>query len=258
MATASIWAADPWRSSPRRATHPDAVCLLDRDHGLLFTGDTYYPAPIWLFRPETDLNAYDASIRRLAALAPQVTVVLGAHNIPVSPPSVLLRLVSAFEAVRAGKALPAPAASGKVLYQVEDFSFLMAAPPSKFEESPGRGAGRVRHDRERRGLLRFDAASISPGRQQAAFMAMEIIPAALDGHARRPSAGGRCVRNRRSGPSRRRWASRYPGAHRVRINLHRRCPGQDPARRPQSTRRPPSQLKTGNPDCLPSRFSAPS
>ncbi len=50
---------------------PDAISLIDRANGLLFTGDTYYPAPIWLFRPETDLNAYAASIRRLAALAPQ-------------------------------------------------------------------------------------------------------------------------------------------------------------------------------------------
>jgi len=110
---------------------PDAVCLLDRDHGLLFTGDTYYPAPIWLFRPETDFEAYGVSIRRLAALAPQVRVVLGAHNVPVAPPSVLPRLVFAFEAVRAGKVPPAPASSGKVLYKVDDFSFLMQAPPSK-------------------------------------------------------------------------------------------------------------------------------
>src|SRR3954469_4520618 len=51
---------------------PDAISLFDRGDGLLFTGDTYYPAPIWLFRPETDLNAYTLSIRRLAALAPQV------------------------------------------------------------------------------------------------------------------------------------------------------------------------------------------
>ena len=68
---------------------PDAISLIDRANGLLFTGDTYYPAPIWLFRPETDLDAYAASIRRLAALAPQIKLVLGAHNIPVAPPSVL-------------------------------------------------------------------------------------------------------------------------------------------------------------------------
>jgi len=74
---------------------PDAISLIDRANGLLFTGDTYYPAPIWLFRPETDLDAYAASIRRLAALAPQVKVVIGAHNIPVASPAVLPRLVAA-------------------------------------------------------------------------------------------------------------------------------------------------------------------
>ncbi|HYK50546.1 MAG TPA: MBL fold metallo-hydrolase, partial [Terriglobales bacterium] len=85
---------------------PDAISLLDRANGLLFTGDTYYPATIWLYRPETDFDAYDASIRRLAALAPQIKTVLGQHNIPVAPPAVLARLVPAFEAVRAGKIQP--------------------------------------------------------------------------------------------------------------------------------------------------------
>lgn len=106
---------------------PDAISLIDRANGLLFTGDTYYPAPIWLFRPETDLEAYAASIRRLAALAPQIKLVLGAHNIPVAPPSVLSRLVTAFDAVRAGKVRPVQASPGKVLYRVDDISFLMRA-----------------------------------------------------------------------------------------------------------------------------------
>lgn len=107
---------------------PDAITLIDRANGLLFTGDTYYPAPIWLFRPETDLDAYAASIRGLAALAPQIKVVLGAHNIPVAPPTVLQRLVVAFDQVRAGKIKPTPADPGKVLYKVDDISFLMRAP----------------------------------------------------------------------------------------------------------------------------------
>jgi len=107
---------------------PDAISLLDRANGLLFTGDTYYPAPIWLYRPETDLDAYAASIRRLAALAPQVKLVLGAHNVPVASPSVLPRLVPAFDAVRAGRVKPVPDSPGKVLYNVDGFSFLMRAP----------------------------------------------------------------------------------------------------------------------------------
>jgi glyoxylase-like metal-dependent hydrolase (beta-lactamase superfamily II) len=107
---------------------PDAISLFDRTNGLLFTGDTYYPAPIWLFRPETDLDTYAASIRRLSALAPEVRVVMGAHNIPVASPTVLPRLVAAFDAVRAGKIQPSPDSPGKVVYKVDDISFLMRAP----------------------------------------------------------------------------------------------------------------------------------
>ncbi|HET8921559.1 MAG TPA: MBL fold metallo-hydrolase [Candidatus Acidoferrum sp.] len=104
---------------------PDAISLLDRENGLLFTGDTYYPAPIWLFRPETDLNAYVASVKRLAALTPQVKLVLGAHNIPVASPEVLPKLVTAIEAVRGGRVSPKKAESGKSLYVMEGVTFLL-------------------------------------------------------------------------------------------------------------------------------------
>ena len=110
---------------------PDAISLIDPANGLLFTGDTYYPAPIWLFSPETDLDAYAASIRRLAGLAPRVKLVLGAHNIPVAQPSVLSRLVTAFDAVRGGEVTPTPDSPGKVLYKVDDISFLMRAPNAR-------------------------------------------------------------------------------------------------------------------------------
>ena len=107
---------------------PDAICLLDSANGLLFTGDTYYPAPIWLFRPETDLKAYDASIKRIAALAPRLKVILGAHNIPVAQPAVLQRLVAAFEQARAGKGETKPQGNGKILRTVDGFQFLLRAP----------------------------------------------------------------------------------------------------------------------------------
>ena len=108
---------------------PDAICLFDRANGLLFTGDTYYPATIWLYRPETDFDAYANSISRLAALAPQVKTVIGSHNIPVAPPSVLPQLVSAFADLRAGKATCKPDSPGKKRCQVRDFTFLLAAAP---------------------------------------------------------------------------------------------------------------------------------
>jgi len=107
---------------------PDAMCLLDRQHGLLFTGDTYYPAPIWLFRPETSLDAYAASVERLAALAPRLTMVLGAHNVPTAPPQILPRLARAFDDVRSGRARPTREA-GKDTYRVGELSFVLRAAP---------------------------------------------------------------------------------------------------------------------------------
>jgi glyoxylase-like metal-dependent hydrolase (beta-lactamase superfamily II) len=104
---------------------PDAISLLDRAHGLLFSGDTYYPAPIWLFRPETNLHDYVASGKRLAALAPQLNLVLGAHNVPFAQPSVLANLVTAIETVRAGKVRGESQDDGKALYRSNGFSFLM-------------------------------------------------------------------------------------------------------------------------------------
>jgi len=106
---------------------PDVISLIDRANGLLFTGDTYYPAPIWLYRPETDFKAYAASISRLNALAPDIKLVLGEHNVPIDSPEVLPRLVLAFAAVRKGNAPATPDSPGRVLYKVNDISFLMRA-----------------------------------------------------------------------------------------------------------------------------------
>jgi hypothetical protein len=64
-------------------------------------------------------------VKKLAALAPNLKLVLGAHNVPVAEPSVLPKLVEAVEAVRAGKGDTKPAGDGKVLRTYEGFSFLM-------------------------------------------------------------------------------------------------------------------------------------
>ncbi|GAC1624790.1 MAG: hypothetical protein PVS2B2_15190 [Candidatus Acidiferrum sp.] len=104
---------------------PDAISLLDRANGLLFTGDTYYPADIWLYRPETDLDAYVPSVARLAALAPQLKLVLGAHNIPIAKPAILAKLLAAIRSVRAGEIPGKPLGDGKSRYRVGEISFLL-------------------------------------------------------------------------------------------------------------------------------------
>jgi len=107
---------------------PDAICLLDRKNGLLFTGDNFYAGPIWLYRPETDLDAYIRSVARIAALATGLHLLLPSHNVPVDDPSQLPKLVAAIKKVRAGKVQPIPVGDGKVHYSIDGFIFLMAAP----------------------------------------------------------------------------------------------------------------------------------
>jgi glyoxylase-like metal-dependent hydrolase (beta-lactamase superfamily II) len=104
---------------------PDSIALFDRENGLLFTGDTYYPGPIWLFRPETDLDAYVASAQKLAALEPQVKLVLGAHNVPVADPSILGKLSTAIEEVRAGKVAGKQLEGDKTSYTIDGITFLL-------------------------------------------------------------------------------------------------------------------------------------
>src|SRR5216684_264935 len=103
---------------------PDAIALLDEKNGLLFTGDSFYLGPIYLYRPETDLDAYVASMKKLAALAPRLQLLLPAHNTPVADPNYLPKVVTAIQQVQHGEVKPV-AKDGKHEYLFEGFSFLM-------------------------------------------------------------------------------------------------------------------------------------
>ena len=103
---------------------PDSIVLLDERNGLLFTGDTFYLGPIYLYRPETDLDSYAASITKLAALSSQLQLLLPAHNAPVAEPSNLPRVLDAIQQVRHGQA-KSVSTDGKREYVFEGFSFLM-------------------------------------------------------------------------------------------------------------------------------------
>lgn len=101
---------------------PDAISLWDAQNGLLFTGDTYYPGPIFLYRPETDLDAYVASVKKMNALGAKL--LLPAHNVPVADPADLPRVLAAMRQVRAGK-VKLEKSGDKVEYKFQGFSFLM-------------------------------------------------------------------------------------------------------------------------------------
>lgn len=107
---------------------PDSIALLDRRHRLLFTGDTFYVGPIWLFEPETDLAAYARSTARLASLADQVDLLLPGHNTAAASPAYLGKLRDAAEAIAAGKIKETSRENGRRKFQFEGFSILTTSP----------------------------------------------------------------------------------------------------------------------------------
>lgn len=47
---------------------PDSICIFEKNKGWLFSGDTLYPAPIYLHLKESNLNDYKKSLKKLLKL----------------------------------------------------------------------------------------------------------------------------------------------------------------------------------------------
>jgi glyoxylase-like metal-dependent hydrolase (beta-lactamase superfamily II) len=105
---------------------PDAVGLVDSAAGILWTGDSFYLAPIWLYVPETDIDGYSSSVDRMVRLVPRLRLVLGAHNVAQAEPRRLEELRVALARVLGGELEPRDAGEGRVEFQFEGFSILTA------------------------------------------------------------------------------------------------------------------------------------
>ena len=105
---------------------PDALALLDADNGLLFTGDSYYDAPIWLFVPETSLDAYASSISRLVRAESEVRYLLGAHNAARVDAGALARVESAFGKLASGNSVPVTEEDGILSFDIDGVEFVTA------------------------------------------------------------------------------------------------------------------------------------
>ena len=103
---------------------PDSLCLLDRKQKQLFTGDTFYPDEIWLWWPETDLDAYQKSIERIAALAPSLRVLRPAHSAPEADPALLAKVAVALPQARRGN-MHYKVEEGRRAYTFSGFSIAL-------------------------------------------------------------------------------------------------------------------------------------
>ncbi|MDH3421271.1 MAG: MBL fold metallo-hydrolase [Gammaproteobacteria bacterium] len=106
---------------------PDATALLDAENGLLFTGDTFYAAELWLVVPETNLDEYDRAITRLANIEKDVKYLLGAHASARVDSGRLTRVRDAFHKLRSGD-YPGTEDGGRLVFTIDDIEFVTAQP----------------------------------------------------------------------------------------------------------------------------------
>lgn len=78
---------------------PGSVCYLVHPYGLLFTGDTLYPGPLYAYLPESDWRQYIISVKNLDAVSSDVAAVFPGHNSTREEASFLKQAAGEFEAI---------------------------------------------------------------------------------------------------------------------------------------------------------------
>lgn len=120
---------------------PDSTAILDREQRLLFTGDTWYDASLWLFVRETNLDDYEASIARLAGLESEADYLFGAHNSVRYPSGILARVREAVQKIRAGDVEGTTDDFGRLAFDVDGIRVLTSEAALAGRQAPAASGG---------------------------------------------------------------------------------------------------------------------
>ena len=104
---------------------PDSICLIDRENRILFTGDTFYLAPLYTHIPGSSFEDYVKSAARLAGLAGDIDSALTSHNVPVVDASYMTALGQAFADIADGAATDYVLSDGVREYQFDGFTVIV-------------------------------------------------------------------------------------------------------------------------------------
>ena len=81
---------------------PDSVSLLEKREHLLFTGDIFYQAPIYIYSLDSDINEFISSFRKMVKA--DYDWAMPAHNEALVEKKVVESVLTAIESIKAGKA----------------------------------------------------------------------------------------------------------------------------------------------------------
>lgn len=80
-----------------------SICLLDAKHRLLFSGDVFFPGPLYAYEDEVDLDLYIQSIERMRKRMGDYDHLCSGHNDPWVESGILDRVAAAFQTILDGK-----------------------------------------------------------------------------------------------------------------------------------------------------------
>ncbi|MGI9203715.1 MAG: MBL fold metallo-hydrolase [Woeseiaceae bacterium] len=104
---------------------PDSISLLDSENRLLFTGDTFYLAPLYTHLEGSSFDDYADSAALLAGLADEIDAAITSHNVPKVDASYITALGQAFKDIRAGTATNVTVSDGVIEYHFSGFSVMV-------------------------------------------------------------------------------------------------------------------------------------
>ena len=108
---------------------PDSICLFDRENRILFTGDSFYLAPLYTHISGGSFEDYANTAARLSGLAGSIDRALTSHNVPVVDASYMTALGHASADIQSGAALDYTISDGLREYQFDGFSVIVKEQP---------------------------------------------------------------------------------------------------------------------------------
>jgi glyoxylase-like metal-dependent hydrolase (beta-lactamase superfamily II) len=82
---------------------PDSICLLDRSNRLLWTGDMFYNAPLYVYSDTSDLDEFIESYQKMVDLSEHYDWLMPSHNETYVDKEVISRVLKASKDIKAGR-----------------------------------------------------------------------------------------------------------------------------------------------------------
>ena len=82
---------------------PGSICLLDKKNRIIFTGDTFFPGPLYAYPEDVDIEDYITSIDTLKERLDEYDYLCSGHNDPWVKSEVIPRVAEAFREILAGR-----------------------------------------------------------------------------------------------------------------------------------------------------------